>query len=114
MFINYSGGDRFIKRAVAAEAPGNESATEMIENSRVAGPPSVRLQPVSRSPKASPGTAAGAESTGNSESELLREIREQPRTLARMWEEGWPPMGDLCRSIQAFSPEWINIAARGT
>jgi glucosamine--fructose-6-phosphate aminotransferase (isomerizing) len=31
-----------------------------------------------------------------------------------MLAEGWPQMLTVCRSIRAFNPEWINIAARGT
>lgn len=54
------------------------------------------------------------ETSENTDSLLLREIQEQPHTLARMLDEGWSEVRAVCRSIRAFSPEWINIAARGT
>jgi glucosamine--fructose-6-phosphate aminotransferase (isomerizing) len=114
MFINYSGGDRFIKRAVVYRAPRNESDTKLIENDRDDPLPSVTLQAVTRPSKAAASAPAAARTTENTDSLLLREIQEQPVTLSRMLEEGWTHIRGVCRSIRAFSPEWINIAARGT
>lgn len=95
---------------MAGRAPRNEITTELIENIRNTPLPSVTLQAVSRSQKA----ATAAEITENIDSLLAKEIQEQPRTLARMLEEGWTSVRAVCKPIRAFSPEWINIAARGT
>jgi glucosamine--fructose-6-phosphate aminotransferase (isomerizing) len=53
-------------------------------------------------------------SSSSSSSLLEREIAEQPETLARILDQGWPAVQAVARSIQEFNPEWIVIAARGT
>src|SRR5215813_6666982 len=52
--------------------------------------------------------------TKDSDSQLLREIEEQPRALARVLEQCADEVRRAARRIRAFEPEWVMIAARGT
>ncbi|MCB9586924.1 MAG: SIS domain-containing protein [Polyangiaceae bacterium] len=47
-------------------------------------------------------------------SQLLSEIEEQPKTLARLLELGRSAAMEAARRIRAFQPSWVVIAARGT
>lgn len=47
-------------------------------------------------------------------SQLLHEIEEQPKTLARLLEHGRNAAFEAARRIRAFQPSWVVIAARGT
>jgi glucosamine--fructose-6-phosphate aminotransferase (isomerizing) len=47
-------------------------------------------------------------------STLRREIEEQPEALARLLDGQRRAIAGVARSIRAFAPDWIQIAARGT
>ena len=47
-------------------------------------------------------------------SRFNEEIREQPKALCRLLDEGWDSVSRAARRIESFDPSWAVIAARGS
>ena len=48
------------------------------------------------------------------ESDLEREIYQQPDVLRRLISEGWDRVGEVAQAVREYSPKWVWMAARGS